>query len=1662
MSEKKPAVTKEAEAKGEEKKHQHRHRHSAAHSAVPKQPKFEGECKDLSGNIFDCTGAKQAVTFINTRRALANYVGREYTNGGDMRTVIEDLEMPVIPQPDDPPAGASKSEQFIWQERCKEWLKQENILKQNIKLLYSLVWGQCTDTMKQKIEALSNYDDIKSSVDGLKLLKGIETIVYKFNSTQYLPHALHDNIRLFYLTSQSKTQTADEYLKEFNSRIAVIEGCGGSIGQHDEIAKMLAKEQGLTGILSAAVKKKLKEDARERYLATAYIMGADRSRYFTYLRSLENSFLDGNNLYPKTLQQAVNVLTNRKSEASVQVTTTNGVAFTQADDPPDDQNGTTLATDGSAGKKKSLQHIQCVKCKQFGHYANKCTTDTSTDQTTDSHTMLINGHQSDEFQGHNAFQFHQSVQGGSIPSSWILLDSQSTIDVFSNKDLLCNVRTVDTKMFIHCNAGVATTTQMGDLPNYGAVWYHPDGIANILSLSRVRANGYHVTYDSDNGNQFVVHKPNGTQRCFQQSPNGLFYSDTAETSTVLINTVDDNKSKFTNRDYSRAVLARTIQKTIGRPSTATFITIVEGNHLPNCPINRQDILNAEMIFGPDVGSLKGKTVRRSGTHVESTLVDIPPPIMDTYRVITLACDVMFVNRIPFFVTISRNIKFCTAETLPNQEATSLLQALKHVRSIYSKRGFRIDTVLMDNQFVPLREELSDLHITLNTVANGEHVPEVERHIRTLKERVRSVYNVLPFQRLPNRIVIELVYYCTYWLNSFPVADGISDTLSPRNIVTGQHIDYTKHCQLEFGTYVQTHEEHDNSMHTRTTGAIALRPTGNTQGGYYFFSLSTGRILNRNHWTPLPMPGEVIDRVHVLARRQARGLQFADLHGNAVIDDIDDADDPDDQDYNPDDDDAADDDDDDDDVNDASDDDTIVDAAADNASDDDTLADADVAAAPAAAAANLDPVVIAGVDDENGNGENNENNENNNNNNNNANENNDENNENNVENNDEIDNVNINDNLVENEHGAIAGVADPIAGVAEQMDDKYGARTGAYHLRERRPRDYSHLHTVLESTVMTQYNMHKGLKVFGDAGVTAVLKELNQLHTRKVLEPVEADSLSPSEKYASLQYLMFLKEKRDGTIKGRGCADGRKQREYTNKEEASSPTVAIESVFLTSVIDAHEGRDVATVDIPGAFMQADMDDVVHMKLEGTMAELLVKLDPKLYRKYVQTTNGKSVLYVQLKKALYGTLKAALLFWKKLTTKLKEWGFIINPYDWCVANKLINGKQCTIIWHVDDLKISHVDADVVSDIIKLIDAEFGKEAPITQNRGKVHDYLGMKLDYTIPGKVQISMSEYIQTMLDEAPADMDGVASTPAANHLFEVNETNPTKLDDTMADMFHHIVAKLLFLCKRARPDIQTAVAFLCTRVKSPDIDDYKKLIRVMRYLRGTVQLPLTMEAENLQIVKWWVDASFAVHPDMKSHTGGAMSLGKGTVYATSTRQRINTKSSTEAELVGVNDVLPQILWTRYFLEAQGYKQDPIIYQDNQSAMLLENNGRASSSKRTRHLNIRYFFVTDRVTSKEVRIEYCPTGDMRADFFTKPLQGGPFKKHRDFIMNVAPVLAPTLDHRSVLENDVTENGVAKSVASSEIKDRDDVQENEWTKVVNKRSNKRSKSNKLTLK
>ena len=204
--------------------------------------------------------------------------------------------------------------------------------------------------------------------------------------------------------------------------------------------------------------------------------------------------------------------------------------------------------------------------------------------------------------------------------------------------------------------------------------------------------------------------------------------------------------------------------------------------------------------------------------------------------------------------------------------------------------------------------------------------------------------------------------------------------------------------------------------------------------------------------------------------------------------------------------------------------------------------------------------------------------------------------------------------------------------------------------------------------------------------------------RDTFRPINPKTLPKNEYDKVLESHLFLKQKRDQSIKGRMVTGGNKQRGHIDKTDATSPTAALESVLLTSTIYAKEGRDVAIIDIPNAFVTTrieDKKDIVTVRLRGKSAELMLATAPEIYKKYVSVNRkGELVLYVEALNALYGIMKAALLFYLKFVKNLKSIGFKLKPYDPCVANKIVDGAQLTVVWHVDDLKVSRMDAGVVT--------------------------------------------------------------------------------------------------------------------------------------------------------------------------------------------------------------------------------------------------------------------------------------------------------------------------------------------------------------------------------
>ena len=192
-------------------------------------------------------------------------------------------------------------------------------------------------------------------------------------------------------------------------------------------------------------------------------------------------------------------------------------------------------------------------------------------------------------------------------------------------------------------------------------------------------------------------------------------------------------------------------------------------------------------------------------------------------------------------------------------------------------------------------------------------------------------------------------------------------------------------------------------------------------------------------------------------------------------------------------------------------------------------------------------------------------------------------------------------------------------------------------------------------------------------------------------------------------------------------------------------------------------------------------------------------------------------------------------------------------------------------------SHVNSKVNDEFTIWLENKYGEYGKVKIHCSKIHNYLGMTFDYSQKGKVMINMISYIEDMLEEFPKSFqkNETAMMAAAENLFA--KGHGKKLNKEHADIFHCIITKGLFICKRARPDIHVTIAGLCTRVKELDVFDWSKLVWLMKYLNGTCKWKHTVSTGNLQVIKWYVDAAFAVHPNFKSHTGAAMTLGMGAV-----------------------------------------------------------------------------------------------------------------------------------------------------------------------------------------
>ena len=1197
------------------------------------------------------------------------------------------------------------------------------------------------------------------------------------------------------------------------------------------------------------------------------------------------------------------------------------------------------------------------------------------------------------------YQEHQvlATSRGARPGKYeVLLDNQSTVDIFVEESLLSNIREADEAYMIEGIGGMIYTNLIGDVQHFGAVKFSPDGLANILSKARVRDRKFTITVDDDARTE-TIHVSDTVKFVFREKYGGLHVCDMSELASgptgdsdnecdadyALVQTVEDMASQFTVAEVKAAKATREWMRKSGYADTRQLQAQLKYGTVANVPFSLQDLQRADAIFGKDVASLKGKTTHRKGPKVKFEY--LPKPIRIDQ---TLHLDLMFVQGMPFLVSVSEPLGLLMATSLSSKSAAPVLAAIKSQLADYHSHQMRVPNCTVDGEgaIVKIIPDLNNLGMIVNPAGPGDHVPRIERNIRTIKERVRCHVTTSPFNYC-KLILMWCVLFCVQRLNMEVKTNNV-DHISPREHYTGVKADFIRDFSIGFGDYVQVaaHSETSNdTSQERTVGAIALMQTGNRNGSVKFLLLKSWRVVTRTSWTPLPMPGVVIDYLNAKAAAETQPIPKDPVFARSAYDNVitsavkfDNVADP----IEPDMREVIV-------IEDQEELDTDVvppisdfpvfpeDTSAYRGAEVDDLQHSESINIPSSYESevigydygvndNLSEPTTA------------------------------------VESHETVTESHIEDNVVEphmmdtaiESHSEQAEVivedtiTEPTVIPAEPIQES------RYSLRPNRKRAgfYTRREYGLHMSVL------KAKRLFGEKStLVALAKEAINLTDKKVNEPIKFNNMTPGQRRNVIRAHTFLKEKYNSKgefekLKARTVADGSKQDKSVYGDN-SSPTVATSAVFMIAAIAAKEGRHVMTCDIGGAFLHADMDLDVYVRYEPEMTALLTECDPSLVD-YVQ---HDGTLVCRLKKALYGCIQAAKLWNEKLTKFLKSDGFVSNEYDPCVFNKIVDGEQITICLHVDDCLCTCMNKQLLEDLATKLSNEY-KELAV--HWGSEHSYLGMTFNFPSEagGAVKITMEHYVEELLALFPPT--GKATSPAAEDLFVINES--TMLDQRKREEFHSVVAKVLYLAKRVRPDALLPCVFLAGRVQVATEQDLTKLQRLINYIYASAELGICLEAGDPISIFAYVDTSYGVHFDGKGHTGSFISLFKGGVYVKSSKQKLNTKSSTETELVGLSDSLSMIIWIRNFLVAQGYcLSAAVVYQDNKSTITLATKG-ASNSERTRHVALRFFFVKDRIESGEVSIQYLPTGAMIADLLTKPLQGSQFRRLRGELLNLVTV------------------------------------------------------------
>jgi hypothetical protein len=781
------------------------------------------------------------------------------------------VPLPIKPHPEDVEYDDDEYEQLVedWKESRKLAIRENIKIRSYAPQMFSKIMMHLSEESKAAVKESVDWEDIEINEDPVRLWNRVRETHLATSSAN---------------TELDKLRARNLYAKLYQSK-------------NEPLVKF--KERTLNALkVLKAVNETVPSD---QAVAMDFISRLDNSKFADLKKTLENNVILNTGKYPKTLNEAYTIANNIKVIASSSgglkiaevaeqnVFLTSAARLRETHENRNKTNQSKNKTSKRANQRKKREPGPCFLCNNGSkHWARgpeclhkkpKPFDDKSKSTSSDKDAGVKESRPERDVpeQQHLTTDNYEVIftsvklpKVSSLDSFDVLLDNQCTSNLFHNSKMLKNIRLAGSQKTFTGLGGSLIVTEVGDSPWFGRVYYHQDAPANVLSFSEM-AKAFSIEWVQDR-NMFVVVGGEEDFKLEFQLRDGLYVCNLREKLTYsFVTTTLENEKKFTKREVFKAREAKELSQLLAYPSPDDLVKLIRNGGIINCPVTAHDVARAIQIYGPDIGSLKGKTKRSKPEIAKIEYVKREVSALQTLHV-----DVMFVEGDTYLVSVSKPLGLTQVNHVNTRSLSHIRPALLAQINSYMSNKFVISTLLTDSEGAvkAMKSELNAMGIEVNSAGAGQHVPVIENKIRQIKERIRAVLNTLPFT-LPASMLKNLVFYSVKCLNMMPCRTRM-DMVSPREAFTGRKIDYRLDLRAAFGDYIQAHlpnvsEQDVKSLNPRTSGALVVSMTGNLQGSVQAIDLNTMKMITRDKFTILPMPPTVIDYLNRMAAEQKRKL-----------------------------------------------------------------------------------------------------------------------------------------------------------------------------------------------------------------------------------------------------------------------------------------------------------------------------------------------------------------------------------------------------------------------------------------------------------------------------------------------------------------------------------------------------------------------------------------------------------------------------------------------------------------------------------------------------------------------------------------------------------------------------------------------------------------------